>query len=46
MGDSQRTAFEVAKDKASKEEIELTFKNNFNGNRPNGTIALTISYGK
>ena len=46
MRDSQRTAFEAAKDKALKEEIELTIKNDFNGNRPKGSILLTISYGK
>ena len=46
VADSQRTAFEATKDKALTEEIELAIKHGFNGNRPNGTIPLIISYGK
>ena len=46
VGDSQRTTFEVGTEKVLEEKIELTIKNDFNGNRPNVTIPLTILYGK
>ena len=46
VGEAERKSFVDAKDSALKEEMELTIKHDFNGNRPFGTIPLTISYGE
>ena len=45
VGEAERKSFEAAKDEALKEEMEFTIKNNFDGEKPSGSIPLTISYG-